>query len=83
MIRAVVDRIVDGMTAVILVGDEEQEYDHPASELPRGVGEGSVLRVEISGETITAIKPDLEDTDETLRRIRRKLDELRRRGRKA
>ena len=81
MTRAVIDRIVDGEIAVILVGDDEQQFHYPAKNLPRGAREGSVLRVEVSCERIVALEVDRADTERTRQRIREKMEELRRRGR--
>lgn len=76
--KAVVDRIVDGHTAVLLVGEDEREVLVPVEALPEGVGEGAWLRV-------IGDPPRFEwDPDETARareRIARKLELLRRRGR--
>jgi len=46
--RAVVDRIEDGGTAVLLAGEEEQKVELPASLLPEGAEEGSHLSVTVA-----------------------------------
>jgi hypothetical protein len=47
--RAVVDRIEDGGTAVLLVGeDEETKVELPASLLPEGAESGSHLVIDVS-----------------------------------
>jgi hypothetical protein len=46
--RAVIDRIEDGGTAVLLVGDEETKVELPASLLPEGAGSGSHLLINVS-----------------------------------
>ena len=46
--RAVVDRIEDGGTAVILVGEDEHKVELPASLLPEGADAGSHLSVSIA-----------------------------------
>ena len=46
--RAVIDRIEDGGTAVVLVGEEEQKVELPASLLPEGAESGSHLSINIS-----------------------------------
>jgi hypothetical protein len=46
--RAVVDRIEDGGTAVLLVGDEEAKVELPASLLPEGAGSGSHLLINLT-----------------------------------
>ena len=82
MERAVVDRIVDGRTAVILVGEDERQCHYPSDELPEGVQEGTCLMVQIESGTIVTVEVDHEETDVTCRRIREKTDKLRARGRK-
>ena len=46
--HAVVDRIEDGGTAVLLVGDEELKVELPASLLPEGAEGGSHLSVTVA-----------------------------------
>jgi hypothetical protein len=46
--RAVIDRIEDGGTAVLLVGEDEQKVELPASLLPAGAESGSHLVVNVS-----------------------------------
>jgi len=47
--RAVVDRVEDGGTAVLYVGeDEETKFELPASLLPQGAESGSHLVINIS-----------------------------------
>ena len=46
--RAVIDRIEDGGTAVLLVGDEETKVELHASLLPEGAGSGSHLIINVS-----------------------------------
>lgn len=54
MLRAVVDRIVDGEHAVLLVGDDEVELVVPAGRLPEGAGEGAVLTLELALDAAAA-----------------------------
>ena len=82
MIRAVIDRIVDGKTAVILVGDTEEQHEVDARILPAGSGEGSVLRVRIEGGRIVEMHLDSDDTEQTRQRVREKMNRLRQRGRR-
>ncbi len=67
--RAVVDRIEDGGTAVLLVGEDEQKVELPASLLPAGAEGGSHLSLNISldeasrkeaGERVKALQERLE-----------------------
>ena len=46
--RAVIDRIEDGGTAVLLAGDDELKVELPASLLPEGAESGSHLSINIS-----------------------------------
>lgn len=47
--RAVIDRVEDGGTAVILAGDdEEMKLELPAALLPEGAGPGSHLLVTVA-----------------------------------
>ena len=41
--RAVVDRIVDGTTAVLLIGESQTELTIPAKHLPDGAADGTWL----------------------------------------
>ena len=64
---AVVDRIVDGKTAVILAEDDGEvieQFDIAVEELPNEVDEGSVLELTIAGDEIVAIEY-LEDETES------------------
>ncbi|HWS53892.1 MAG TPA: DUF3006 domain-containing protein [Pyrinomonadaceae bacterium] len=71
--RAVVDRVEDGGTAVVLVGDEEVSVDLPASMLPAGAGDGSHLVITVRLDE--ASRASAED------RIRALQEKLERRGR--
>lgn len=46
--RAVVDRIEDGRTAVLLVGEDELKVELPTALLPEGADAGSHLLINIS-----------------------------------
>jgi len=46
--RAVIDRIEDGGTAVLLAGEDELKVELPASLLPEGAEDGSHLVLNIS-----------------------------------
>ena len=46
--RAVIDRIEDGGTAVLLAGEDEIKVELPASLLPEGAKDGSHLVLNIS-----------------------------------
>ncbi|NJP38580.1 DUF3006 family protein [Alkalicoccus luteus] len=44
----VVDRIVDGRTAVVLLEEQQRQLDLPLARLPSGVQEGHRLLVDVS-----------------------------------
>jgi hypothetical protein len=46
--RGVIDRIEDGGTAVVLVGEDEQKVELPASLLPAGADAGDHLSINIT-----------------------------------
>jgi DUF3006 family protein len=46
--RAVIDRIEDNGTAVVLVGEDEQKVELPASLLPEGAESGDHLSIDIT-----------------------------------
>lgn len=79
---AVVDRIVDDVHAVLLVGAEELERIVPVDELPPGTREGTWLRVVFDGDELVSAVIDAEGTGEVGRRVASKMDALRRRGRR-
>jgi hypothetical protein len=59
--RAVVDRIVDGATAVLLVGPDEAELLVPADSLPDGAGDGTWVVLDLD-----ASPPRVVGTDDAL-----------------
>lgn len=71
-LRAVVDRIVDGEHAVLLVGEDEVELVVPAGRLPEGAGEGAVVTLELvlDAEAGAARAEELGGRLEDLRRAR-------------
>jgi hypothetical protein len=77
--KAVIDRIVDGQHAVVLVGEEEREIILPVEQLPAGIGAGIWLQVELEDDLITEITIDPEETARVERRIAGKMALLRRR----
>lgn len=52
MQKAVVDRIVDGKYAVLLIGDKEEELNVSIKDLPEGTREGTWLKVEVADEQL-------------------------------
>lgn len=78
--KAVIDRIVDGRIAVVLVDDEE--YKYPAEKLPEGAGEGVWLQIRINEREITSVSIDQKETEKVRKRIGVKMEKLRKRGHK-
>lgn len=83
MERAVVDRVVDGIHAVLLVGDAETEVVVPLARLPDGAREGTWLRVRFDGPALAEARLDPDETERARARIAAKLERLRRRGRRS
>ncbi len=79
--QAVLDRVVDGEHAVLLVGPRERELIVPAAELPVETRPGSWLRVTTADDGRVTIVADAEATERATGRIRDKMERLRRRGR--
>lgn len=81
--RAVIDRIVDGTHAVLLIGDEETEQIIPAEQLPDNAVEGTWLLIarDDTGRVVE-VNVDEEETAEVQERIASKLSQLRRSGRR-
>jgi len=82
VLQAVVDRIVDGVHVVLLVGPEEEERVVPRSLLPEGVREGTWLKVRFEGDLLVWAVIDEEATKAAAERVAAKLEQLRRRGRR-
>jgi hypothetical protein len=78
--KAVIDRIVDGQHAVLLVGESEEEIVLPVEQLPAEAGAGMWLRVEVEDGVITEITVDDEETEAVRQRIAGKMALLRGRG---
>ncbi|MDX8045289.1 DUF3006 domain-containing protein [Gracilibacillus sp. S3-1-1] len=77
MEQAVLDRIED-QQAIVLVGEQEQEYILAASALPTGATEGAILLVKIVSDSIEQIQLDQEKTNNAKARIKSKMSRLRR-----
>lgn len=78
----VVDRVVDGTTAVILVEDGSEvvgQVTVPVCELPVALrGEGARLLLRFSDDELVSVEPEPEQADEG-ESIREKFDRLSRR----
>lgn len=78
--QAVIDRIVDGRHAVLLVGEQEAERVVPRERLPHGSGPGMWLRVRFEGDQLVEAMIDEAETERARARVHEKLEALRRRG---
>jgi hypothetical protein len=67
--RAVIDRIEDGGTAVLLVGEEEHKVELPAALLPEGAEGGSHLSV-----TIALDEASRKEAEERVKALQEKLE---------
>ena len=77
MKRAVIDRIETDM-AVLLIGEEQQQFDIPRQQLPSKATEGTWLLVELVANQLASVQIDKATTEMTHRRIQKKLAQLRR-----
>lgn len=77
--RAVIDRIVDGSSAVLLVGPEEHERIVAASMLPEDAREGVWVVVDASTDPVTVIAVDHQRTADRAERIEQQLEQIRER----
>ncbi len=75
--RGIIDRFVDSNWAVLLVGDEEREYNVRLEMLPINAKEGSMIEVEIQDGEVKNIVLLLEETTREQERIKSKMDLLR------
>ena len=83
--RAVVDRVVDNTTAVLLVEDDGEVIEQvtvPVEALPDEVGEGDRLSLTISEGRLISIEPNTGETrareesiEETFDRLSRRLSD--------
>jgi len=76
---AVVDRIVDGKTAVLLIEDSDEvveQFDIGIEELPEEVGEGGVLTVEINDNEIIAMEYLEDETNSRRQAAQERFDRL-------
>jgi predicted O-methyltransferase YrrM len=79
--KAVIDRIVDGRHAVLLVGEAETERVVPVDQLPAGAREGAWLRVRFEGDQLVESALDPEETERARQRVGDKMAQLRARPR--
>ena len=81
--KAVLDRIVDGVHAVIHVGEAETEHIVPVELLPEGTTEGDWLRVRMRDGEVIEVETDETETTKMKERIAEKMGKLRKRGRRS
>jgi len=74
--KAVIDRFEDGY-AVLLVGENNRRVNVPRKRMPKGVKEGTWLKVEFEGEELQRVEIDAEETENAKKRIAEKLERLR------
>ncbi len=75
--KAVIDQIVEGKKAVLLIGDKEELWTVDLGQLPEGVKEGTWLSVEIVEDVISILNVDHEESERAKKRVTEKLEELR------
>ena len=75
--RAVVDRIEDGRTAVLLAGEDELKIELPASLLPEGADAGSHLVIDF-----TLDEASRKAAEDRLKALQQKLEKRGGEGRK-
>ena len=66
-----------GDVAVVLVGDDEAEYELATASLVEGVGEGSWLRVRREGASLVVVGRDEAGEAKQRRRLQERLGSLR------
>jgi hypothetical protein len=77
--RAVIDRMVDGTTAVLLIGPEETEKHVAVDDLPEGTVEGDWLILDVDQDPFQIVGLDTELTEARRAAIHEKLDRIRQR----
>ncbi|MFN7252363.1 MAG: DUF3006 domain-containing protein [Anaerobacillus sp.] len=79
--RGVIDRFVDGKWAVILVGEEETEYNVQVEQLPMNVKESSVVQVDIVNGAVVKVALLEDETINQQANISKKMEMLKARKR--
>lgn len=79
--RGIIDRFIDEKWAVILVGEEEAEYNVPVDRLPMNVKESSVVQVDIVNGSVVKVEFLEEETTNQQATISKKMELLRARKR--
>lgn len=76
-VPGVIDRIIDGRIAVILLEEEKRQFDVPVAQLPADATPGSWLRLGLHADEIVSIELDVEMTQQMKERIHNKAARLR------
>lgn len=76
--RAVIDQIVDGTTALLLVGPGETPLHVDAGTLPDGAGEGIWLILDVQSTPPLVVGIDQELTDSRAADVQDRMERLRR-----
>ena len=76
--RAVIGRIVDAATAVLLVGPDETELLLPADELPAAAREGVWVILDLDSDPVAVLAVDTDLTEQRARRIAEQMERIRR-----
>ncbi len=71
-VSAVIDRIVDGMTAVLLLEDQEGELLVPIEDIPPGSVDGQWLLLEMEDGLVVGVTFDEQKTQEVKERVGKK-----------
>lgn len=82
MVKAVIDKVEEGETAVILVEKKRLEFKTSVKELPEDAEEGMWLKVDIEDGKLVSVKIDKEETKKRKNRINKKIKKLKKRGSK-
>lgn len=75
--RAVIDRIVDGITAVLLVGTDERELAVPIEALPTGARERDWVVIDPAADPVQVLAVDPELTEQRSRQVLTQLERIR------
>ncbi|WP_096153551.1 MULTISPECIES: DUF3006 domain-containing protein [Bacillus] len=75
-VKGVLDRIVDGKHATILVEDLQKEFVIDVSQLPLGSKEGSHYHLTVFGEEITALTLDSQSEQNSQQKVSSQINRL-------
>ncbi|PIB54588.1 DUF3006 domain-containing protein, partial [Pseudomonas sp. 2822-17] len=83
MMQAVIDRIVEGKHAVVLIGEDEVEKIVPIELISDNVNEGDWIEIKIDNDgNIISIEQDTQSTKGTKQRVKNKMELLRKRSKR-